>query len=158
MKAATIHEIKKELEQLEPGQLEALCLRLAKFKQENKELLTYLLFEAHNEQDYVEQVKHETTAEFQAIPNLNLYYAKKSLRRILRMVNKQIRYSGVPDTEVALRIHFCAELKKSEIRMDKSPVLMNLYQQQLKKIQQALMKLDEDLQYDYQSEIKGLSL
>ncbi len=158
MKAATIHEIKKELEQLEPGQLETLCLRLAKFKQENKELLTYLLFEAHNEQDYVEQVRRETTEEFQAIPNLNLYYAKKSLRRILRMVNKQIRYSGLPDTEVALRIHFCHELKKSEIRMDKSPVLMNLYQQQLKKIQQTLMKLDEDIQYDYQAEIKSLSL
>ena len=158
MRAATINEIKKELESLQPGAAEALCLRLARFKKENKELLTYLLFEAHNEQDYVEQVKRETTEEFQAIPNLNLYYAKKSLRRILRMVNKQIRYSGLPNTEIDLRIHFCHELKKSEIRMDKSPVLMNLYQQQLKKIQQTLKKLDEDLQDDYQAEIKSLKL
>jgi hypothetical protein len=156
MKAATIHEIKKELESLEPGQLAALCLRLGKFKKENKELLTYLLFEAHNEQDYVNEVKHETTEEFHTIPNLNLYYAKKSLRRILRMVNKQIRYSGIPETEFALRIHFCQEMKESSISMDKSTVLHNLYQQQLKKIQQTLGKLDEDLQYDYKSEIEGL--
>jgi hypothetical protein len=156
MKAATIHEIKKELESLEPGQLAALCLRLGKFKKENKELLTYLLFEAHNEQDYVNEVKHETTEEFHTIPNLNLYYAKKSLRRILRMVNKQIRYSGIPETELALRIHFCQEMKESSISMDKSTVLHNLYQQQLKKIQQTLSKLDEDLQYDYKNEIESL--
>lgn len=156
MKAATIHEIKKELELLDSQQIEALCLRLAKFKQENKELLTYLLFEAHHEQDYVDQVKREVTGEFQSIPNLNPYYAKKSLRRILRMVNKQIRYSGIPTTEVDLRIHFCHELKKSQIRMDKSPVLHNLYQQQLKKIDQALGKLNEDLQYDYQAEVERL--
>jgi hypothetical protein len=156
MKAATIHEIKKELESLEPGQLAALCLRLGKFKKENKELLTYLLFEAHNEQDYVNEVKHDTTEEFHTIPNLNLYYAKKGLRRILRMVNKQIRYSGIPETELALRIHFCQEMKESSISMDKSTVLHNLYQQQLKKIQQTLSKLDEDLQYDYKNEIESL--
>jgi hypothetical protein len=141
---------------LEPGQLAALCLRLGKFKKENKELLTYLLFESHNEQDYVNEVRHETTEEFHAIPNLNLYYAKKSLRRILRMVNKQIRYSGIPETELALRIHFCKEMKESSISMDKSTVLHNLYQQQLKKIQQTLSKLDEDLQYDYKNEIESL--
>lgn len=156
MKAATIHDIKRELELLDLKQIEALCLRLARFKQENKELLTYLLFEAHHEQDYVEQVKREITEESQAIPNLNPYYAKKSLRRILRMVNKQIRYSGILTTEIDLRIHFCHELKRSQIRMDKSPVLHNLYQQQLKKISQSIGKLNEDLQYDYQAEIERL--
>jgi hypothetical protein len=72
------------------------------------------------------------------------------------MVNKQIRYSGIPETELALRIHFCKEMKESSISMDKSTVLHNLYQQQLKKIQQTLSKLDEDLQYDYKNEIESL--
>ena len=53
MKAATIHEIKAELTTLKAAQLMALCLRLSRFRKENKELLTYLLFEAHNEGDYV---------------------------------------------------------------------------------------------------------
>ena len=82
----------------------------------------------------------------------------RRLRRILRMVNKQIRYSGIPTTELVLRIHFCQELKDSLIPLDKSAVLMNMYQQQLKKIHQTLEKLDEDLQYDYAADIENLTL
>ena len=59
MKAATIHEIKQELSTVKPGELVELCLRLGKFKKENKELLTYLLFEAHDEQGYIQGVKKE---------------------------------------------------------------------------------------------------
>ncbi len=158
MKAATVHDIKKELEGLEPEITQALCLRLARFKKDNKELLTYLLFEAHDEAGYVESVKREITEQFEEIPNLTVYYVKKSLRRILRLVNKQIKYSGLPVTELILRIHFCQQIKESAIPIDKSAVLVNLYQQQLKKIQLALSKLPEDLQYDYQSEIENLNL
>lgn len=158
MKAATVNEIKKELEGLEPNTTQALCLRLARFKKDNKELLTYLLFEAHDEAGYVESVKREITEQFEEIPNLTVYYVKKSLRRILRLVNKQIKYSGIPTTELAVRIHFCQQVKASAIPIDKSAVLVNLYQQQLKKIDQALAKLPEDLQYDYQSEIENLAL
>ena len=49
MKAATIQEIKLELSETSPAKLKQLCLHLAKFKKENKELLTYLLFESHDE-------------------------------------------------------------------------------------------------------------
>jgi hypothetical protein len=157
MKAATVHEIKKELEGLETESTQALCLRLARFKKDNKELLTYLLFEAHDEAGYIESVKREITEQFEDIPNLTVYYVKKSLRRILRMVNKQIKYSGLPATELALRIHFCQQIKESTIPLDKSAVLVNLYQQQLKKIELVLAKLPEDLQYDYHSEIKNLT-
>ena len=48
MKASTVSELKEELKHLPPAQLLELCLRLARFKKENKELLTYLLFEAHD--------------------------------------------------------------------------------------------------------------
>ncbi len=158
MKAATVHEIKKELEGLDPETAQGLCLRLARFKKDNKELLTYLLFEAHDEAGYVESVKREITEQFQEIPNLTVYYVKKSLRRILRLMNKQIKYSGLPVTELILRIHFCQQIKESAIPIDKSAVLVNLYQQQLKKIQLALSKLPEDLQFDYQSEIENLTI
>ena len=49
MKAATVSQLKKELQHRNPDELLQLCLRLARFKLENKELLTYLLFEADNE-------------------------------------------------------------------------------------------------------------
>jgi hypothetical protein len=156
LKVATIHEIKTELQHRNAEEVRALALRLAKFKKENKELLTYLLFESHDEQQYISNAKAEITVLFQEITNLNLYYAKKSIRKVLRFVNKQIRYSGLPTTEIELRIHFCEQVKEMPIDIDKSPVLRNLYEQQLKKIHQVVGKLEEDLQFDYDAAIKGL--
>jgi hypothetical protein len=46
MTFATLAEIKKELQQVDADLLQTLCLRLAKYKKENKELLGYLLFES----------------------------------------------------------------------------------------------------------------
>ena len=50
MKAASIAELKKTLVRTETGELLDICLRLARFKKENKELLTYLLYLSENEQ------------------------------------------------------------------------------------------------------------
>lgn len=150
MKAATLNEIKRELVTLDQERLVELCLRLARFKKESKELLTYLLFESHREDGYVADVKDEMQELFGGISPGNLYYAKKSLRRILRIINRQIKYSGVKQTEVELRIYFCQMIRKSDIPVEKSPVLVNLYQNQLKKIRAALALLPDDLQFDYQ--------
>ena len=59
MKAVSVATIKKELQFRSSEELTELCLRLAKFKKENKELLTYLLFESHDETGYIETVKQE---------------------------------------------------------------------------------------------------
>ena len=57
MKIESIVTIKKELKHLSQEELLELCLRLGKFKKENKALLTYLLFESHDEDGYIESVK-----------------------------------------------------------------------------------------------------
>ena len=59
MKAASVKDIKTELEHQSQSKLLSLCLKLTKFKKENKELLTYLLFEADNENAYIDSVKNE---------------------------------------------------------------------------------------------------
>ena len=59
MKAVSVVTIKKELKHRSSEELMEMCLRLSKFKKENKELLTYLLFEAHDESGYIETVKAE---------------------------------------------------------------------------------------------------
>ena len=56
MKAASIHELQKELKELEQKQVMELCIRLAKYKKENKEFLSYLLFEAHDEKAYIKNI------------------------------------------------------------------------------------------------------
>src|SRR4051794_29756433 len=102
MTTAPIQEIKKELRTLDAASLQELCMRLAKYKKENKELLNYLLFEAHNERAYIENIKEELSELFKAVPCSNVYYIKKSLRKILRFANRQIKYSGIKQTELEL--------------------------------------------------------
>ena len=65
MKAVNLPEIKKELNMLSSDELQQLCLRLARFKKENKELLTYLLFESHDESGYIATVKIFMDEEFE---------------------------------------------------------------------------------------------
>ena len=156
MKAATINEIKQELQSLTPGRLSELCLRLAKFKKDNKELLTYLLFEAADETAYIAGIKKSIDEEFEGLPKPNLYLTKKSLRKVLRVTAKQIRYTGSPQAEVELLTYFLRKLNTSGIRYQDSPVLVNLYRTQLKKVRGVIDGLHEDLQHDYLRELKGL--
>lgn len=156
MKPATVHQIKKELEILDDKKLTAICLRLAKYKKENKELLTYLLFEAADEQEYIRGLKEEIAHQFSQMTNRNLYYAKKSLRKILRYLDRFIKYSGNKETETELRIFFCEMIKDSWLPIRRSQVLTNLYKRQIIKIETAVSKLHEDLQFDYKARIEEL--
>ena len=156
MKAATINEIKQELNTVSPSTLLDLCIRLAKFKKENKELLTYLLFEAHDESAYLENVKRDMDVQFADINQSNLYFVKKSLRKILRTTAKYIRHTGSKQAEVELLLYFCSSMVNSGIPFHKSTVLNNLFQFQLKKIAKVIATLHEDLQYDYLKEFKKL--
>jgi hypothetical protein len=154
MKAASVNEIKQELTQLPAARLTELCLRLAKFKKENKELLTFLLFEATDEAAWIRNVKNEIDLAFEELPKPNLYLTKKTLRKILRNTAKQVRFAGSPQAEVELLSHFCGNIRRSGIPIQDSPVLNNLYQQQVKKIRSVIATLHEDLQYDYLRELK----
>ena len=150
MKAATVFDIKEGLQALPPAQVAELCLRLVKFKKENKELVSYLLFEAHNQSAYVEEIKSEMTVEFAGINTSNVYFAKKSLRRILRDTNKQVRYIGAKAAEVELLLAYCQNLKASGLASKKAPVIEKILQTQLAKTKKLIGALHEDLQYDYQ--------
>src|SRR4030095_6296068 len=149
MKASTINELKQELVNTPASTLIELCLRLARFKKENKELLTYLLFEAHDTSTYIQSVKDAMALQFADINKSNVYFVKKTLRKILRTAKKYIRYSGLEIVEVELLIYFCESMKELNISIDKNPVLLNIYLNQLKNIHKALNSLHEDLQYDY---------
>lgn len=149
MKTATIAQLKKELQFKSQEDITQLCLRLARFKKENKELLTYLLFEAESEAGYIESVKLEVDEMFADI-NINSYfYIKKSVRKILRTIKKYIRYSGNKETEVELLLYFCEKLKDLKPSIRRNTTLLNLYTRQLEYITKKLPLLHEDLQYDF---------
>lgn len=156
MEIASIKEIRASLKEKTPQELLELCLKMAKYKKENKEYLTYLLYEAENETGYIESVKRQITAAFTDINRSSFYQIKKNVRKILRLLIKYIRYSKKKDTEVQLRLFFCQELIDMKPSIKRSTVLKNIYYQQLKVARKAIEKLHEDLQYDYELEIKDL--
>lgn len=156
MKAASLAEIKKELKHRTPEEVLAICLRLGRFKKENKELLTYLLFEAGDEQSYIKLLKEDVDDMMEEINVNHLYYAKKGLQKIVRYLNKSIRYSGQKQTEVEVRLHFCQAMKSSAIPIHQNTTINNLYHREIKRIEKALSSLHEDLQADYKYELDKL--
>ena len=158
MRSATIHELKQELLNMPAPEITELCLRLAKFKKENKELLTYLIFEAHDEQNFIQSIKKEVDEQFAEINKSNLYFVKKTLRKILRNINKHIRYTGSSQVTIELLIYFCKSIQESGIPIQKNPIIANLYKGQVQKINKTLLSLHEDLQYDYTREIAALEI
>lgn len=157
MEVAAISSIKKELKERSPEELVNYCLKMAKFKKDNKELLNYLLFEAYDEENFIFSIKSDVEEMFSEINLNSVYYAKKSIRKILRFVSKHIRYSGIKQTEVELLIFFCQEFRRLSLPFYESKVLLNLYDRQLVNISKALNMLDEDLQFDYQAELDEVS-
>jgi len=157
MKAATVKELKTELTHQSQTELVELCLQLSKFKKENKELLTYLLYEAENEEGYIESVKNEIDEQFELINTSSYFYIKKSVRKILRIVKKYIRYSKQKETEVELLLHFCYVLKNMQPSIYKNVSLTNIFNRQVLLIKKSIATLHEDLQYDYNLELEHLA-
>jgi hypothetical protein len=148
LKAASIADLKAELQTLPQEELVAICLRLARFKRDNKELMGYLLFEAHQPDIYAEQVKQMMTDEFAAVNTANIWFAKKSIRKILRLANKYAKYAGSKELEVQLHIHFLNQLKQLPGHITSAPIMDKLARSEEQKIRKLIRGLHEDLQYD----------
>lgn len=156
METASLSEIKKELKELSPQQLQDVIARLARFKKENKELLHYLLFEAVDEQVFIQNVKEEIDEQFRHLNRSAGYLAKKTVRKTLQTTNKYIRFSGSKETEMELLLYFCGKMKKLGLRTGSGRTISNLYQRQIQRIQKVWSSLHEDLQYDYREAIDNL--
>jgi hypothetical protein len=156
MQPSSVSDIQKELKSLPPKDVIQFCMRLVKYKKENKELMTYLLHHSSDEEGYIQLVKQEVTEDFGDVNQSSFFLAKKTIRKILRKINKYSRYSGVEQTELELRTFFCLQLKESGIKIHQHKVLENLYNGQLKKIDSVFNKLHEDLQYDFRKVIEEL--
>lgn len=156
MKIESIVTIKKELQHLPKEDLLELCLRLGKFKKENKALLTYLLFEAHDEDGYVASVKTSLDELFVGINTDSYFYMKKTIRKILRQIRVYSRYSNKKSTEVELLLYFCEQLNELRPSIHRNKTLSNLYQRQILALKKKIRVLHEDLQYDYNLQLEAL--
>ncbi|WP_412560545.1 hypothetical protein [Winogradskyella sp. MIT101101] len=156
MKIESIVNIKKELQHLPKEDLLALCLRLGKFKKENKALLTYLLFESHDEDGYIASVKSTLDELFEGMNTDSYFYMKKTIRKILRQIRVYSRYSNKKTTEVELLLYFCERLNELKPSIHRNRTLSNLYERQIISIKKKISVLHEDLQYDYNLQLQDL--
>ena len=159
MKSFTLSDLKKELKLLPASDLVDICVSLAKYKKDNKDFLGFLLVDSYDKPGYINDIKGEIDEHFEALKNQpNLYYIKKSLRKLLRVLVKYTKYGNDKAMTCDLYIYFCQRLRDSKIPIKKSDALIKLYEQQLKKIKKNIEALHEDLQGDYNRDLEALTL
>ncbi|MFP4288330.1 MAG: hypothetical protein ACLFQS_03655 [Bacteroidales bacterium] len=149
MQIATISEIKNALKSLDAKAISELCLELARYSKENKELLTFLIFEKEDEPLYIKESIAEMDAQFVNINTKAGFFAKKQVRSLLKLAQRRIKISRSKKVEVELIIHFCSLLQKLPDNVYYYPVIFNIFKRQFEKVKKTIDTLHEDLQYDY---------
>ena len=146
-----LQDIKKEIQHLRSEQIIELCLKLARYKKENKELLAYLLFDANDEHSFIEKVKAEAGFMFSQLPSQS-YLAAKSIRKILRLISKYNKFIGSKQAEIEMLLNFCYNyIQYTDKRTSYKPLRL-IFFRQIQKINVLINKLHEDLQFDYSQE------
>jgi hypothetical protein len=82
---------------------------------------------------------------------------KKQIRRVIRLINRHVKYIGTKVSHVELLLHLCEQLKEHEQDLLSSSKIYSLYELQLNKVRKLLPAVDDDLQYDYEQKINALS-
>jgi hypothetical protein len=155
MTTASLPELRRALSNVPVALVPDLCLRMARYKKENKEFLSYLLFEADDEPGYIRNIKTGIDQLFNELSRATPYLAKKGLRKALAFTNQRIRYSGQKRTEAELLIYFCQKFRK-EVPFRNNVTIRNIYLRQMLRIKKTIASLHEDLQFDYNEEVKQL--
>ena len=150
-----LQDIKKELQHLPNEQIAELILRLARHKKENKELMAYLLFEAHDEAAFIEKVKAEAGFMFSQLPAQS-YFAAKALRKILRLLSKYNKFMASKGAEIELLLNFCTNYLQYADRRTSHKPLRLILTRQLEKARTLIGKLHEDLQFDYSNDYNAV--
>lgn len=155
MNSPKLADIKKELNHLPAEELRLLCLRLAKYKADNKELLNYMLFYSDSNEDYVEAVKQIIDNEFENL-HPSIYYATKQLRKLIRIINKHIKYINIKTLELDISLYFSEKFIDHPIVKINQKATLGLLFTQLKRVTKAIPKLEEDLSFDYENNLQDL--
>lgn len=155
MDTASIKQLKDTLSTLGREELTGLLLRMVKFKKENKELLTFLLFEADDLDAYVYEISQEIKDEFENYLLKTAYYKRKGCRRILRILKKYIKYAADKEVEVRLLLAYVSMVAESKTFIT-DRVIQKIAFRQLLLAEKSIVKLHEDLQYEYKLELEEL--
>ncbi len=149
MKPSSLKDIKSDLKNCTQEELLELTLKLIRFKKDNKELISYLLYDAENDHLYIESYKEEIDEAFSQINRSNFFFIRKGMRKILSQTKKNIRYAQKKHIEIELLLHFCKNLMEFRPSVKRNKVVMNSFETQIRMIKKAISTMDSDLQHDY---------
>jgi hypothetical protein len=152
MNVLSISEVKKNLKHLTDDELCVIMIKLAKFKKVNKEYLSFLLLNESNESLYVEEVKEHLTELLENVNQNSIQYAKKTLRKVLRVLRQCSDFSEKDVTQLDLSVFFCNELNKLQKSIRNHSIVQGMYNREITKIDKIMKGMHEDLVADYQIE------
>jgi hypothetical protein len=150
-----LSDLKKELLELNKPELIQLCLRVAKLKRENKELLAYLIFDADDPLFYAQKLKPEIKEVFEQ-PFQHAYYLTKSIRKVMRLITKYYRFTSNKQGETDLLIYLVEEFHQSWRYEYRYQALGKVIFRCLEKAQTNLKKIDEDFRADFEQPLAEL--
>jgi len=156
MKAASLHQIKKELETYSPQKMLDITLKLIKHKTENKEFVSYLLFDENDLAGYIFDLREDITGMLTDIRYLPGYQIKKILRKALKFITRYSRYTHAKETDAELLLHFCSLMKENGLLRNTNKAITVIFYKQLEKVEKMLPVLHEELQFDYHQKIEAL--
>lgn len=156
MKPASLKDIKQELSLLPHKELVQLFTTVIKYRKENKELITYLLFESKDEVAFIKNAKAEMEELLQPVNRFNVNTSIKYIRSILRNTKKIIRFTGRKDIEVELLLHFLSLIKSKSLPLKRNKALLKIWERTILNVGKAISSLHEDLVHDYQVELANL--
>ncbi|NVK50448.1 MAG: hypothetical protein HWE09_11805 [Cyclobacteriaceae bacterium] len=149
MQFPSLAQLKKELALFDDKELIELISELAKFSRDNKAYLFFKLHEKESPHLFVEMATEELELEFQKANTQHRYYAKKSAQAIRRKMNKLLKLSKRKEDQIEVILFFCERLKEYGYLKHRHPVIQNLFDIQIGKVEKLISALHEDLQYDY---------
>jgi len=156
MKPATLVQIRKELETISPQRLMALTLRLIKLKSENKEFVSYLLFDEDQLSEYLADLKFEISEVLDCASFSQSLIAKKALRKCQKSITKHARYMGSKDAEAELYMFMIRKIHEKGINKYTHRTIQIIYLRCIERVKKLLPNIHDDLRGDFEIEIQNL--
>jgi hypothetical protein len=146
--ATKLGNLKQELQEQDRKNLMELCLQLARFRQENKELITFLLFHSHQPLTYADEYKIMIEEPFDKFL-MNPYYLAKGIRKSFRLIGRYAKITKSKEGECELYLHLARLFEERIQGRLVHKALIILLERALKKAFNLIVKMHEDYQMDY---------
>ncbi len=154
MKAASIKQLRTEIGNLPPHKLAALTERLIKYKKDNKELASYIIFYEEDEAGFADDVETALEEQFGLINFKTAFFAKKGLRKMIRIANKFLRYTPNKSTQARIIMDVLSRLALIPASLKKNTQIKNMQVSLLKKLDDILLQVHQDERHDFEKQLK----